>query len=291
MGVIRSGLFVITSVLLFFVFLAGNIFLTLNLSLDYEYVKPELVSVIKDVVEKEINLMGGTEEILGLMELSCQNNSIFTFNDSVSGYVFEIPCETVAEGSEAVINYQINDFVEKVYYEDYNCNFINCLKELEYPSNSLFFVSEKAKDYWKNKFYLTLIISIVLIVLIFFLIEQKPNLPIVVGSMLAISALPFMKLNWIFSFVSGITFLQFFTVFFTKAYTVFLISLISSLIILGIGIGLKFFQIGFMINNLFSKIPKKENPDSSNVVGLKKKIPKKEVSNVKQKTKSKIKNS
>jgi len=272
MGVIRGGLLVIVIISLFLVFLIGNIFLTLYFSLDYVNVKSELVSVVKDAVEEEISLIGGIEEEFGFMELTCQNNSNFVFSDDVSGYVFEIPCEIIFQGYDAVIDYQLNIFVEEVYYEDYDCGFLECIKETERP---FFLVSEKAKDYWKNKLYFSLIISIILIVAMFFLIEQKYNLPIVVGSLLAVSALPFMKLNWVLSFLPASSFLQFFTIFFTKAYTVFLISFIFGIIILIVGIILKFFQIGFKINDLFSKFSKKDKKVSSKEV---KEIVKKEMS-------------
>ncbi len=278
MGIIRGGLLIIVITSLFLVFLIGNIFLTLYLSLDYVNVKSELVSIVNSIVEEEINLIGGIEEEFKFMELACQNNSNFVFKDDISGYVFEIPCEIISQGYEAVVDYQINIFVEEVYYEDYDCNFLECIKETERP---FFLVSEKARDYWKTKLYFSLIISIILVVAMFFLIEQKYNLPIIVGSLLTASALPFMKLNWVLSFLPASSFLQFFTLFFTKAYTVFLISFIFGIIILIIGIILKFFQIGFKINNLFSRFSKKNKKVSSSEV---KEIVKKEISKSKKQT-------
>jgi len=237
MGFIRGSLLIIVSILLFLSFLLGNAFLTLNLSLDYENVQPKLVSAIKDVIEKEINLVGEIEEEFGFMESYCQNNSKFVF--SYSEYSFEIPCEVVAEGLEAVVDYQINAFVEEVYYEDYECDFWDCIKETEYP---FFLVSAKAKNYWGEKFYFSLIAAVIFIALTFFLVEHKTNSPILVGSLLAISALPFIKLDWILSFMNKYI-LGFLTIFFTKAHTVFLISLISGVVIFGIGIILKFFNL------------------------------------------------
>ena len=55
MGLIRGGLLFIVVVLLFLSFLVGNIFLTLNLSLDYNNVQPELTSVIRNIAENEFN--------------------------------------------------------------------------------------------------------------------------------------------------------------------------------------------------------------------------------------------
>ncbi len=254
MGIVRGGLFVIASVLLFLLFLVGNVFLTLSLSLDYASVQPELVSVVESIAGDEINLEQEVEGRLGSMELYCQNNSEYVFNDE-SGQVFVIPCEVVSQGPDAVVDYSVNNFVEEIYYKDYDCDFLDCFAETEQP---FFLISQKAKDYWNNKFYLSLFISLFLIALMFFLIEDKKNLPIVAGVLLLISALPFMKLNWVLSFFSDKSFLQFFTIFFAKAYTVFLISFSLGIILLGIGGVLKLFGIGFKISDFLDKLRKKK---------------------------------
>jgi hypothetical protein len=262
MGFIRGGLLVIVSVLLFSSFLAGNFFLTLTLSLDYDTIQPELVSVVSELSEDEINLRQVIDEELPFMEEYCQNNSEYVFSDQ--GHTFVIPCSVVSQGSDAIISYGLNTLVEEVYYKEYDCDFWKCLEKTGDP---FFLVSEKAKDYWKQKFYFSLIASIILVALAFILIEKRTSLPILVGIMLIASGIPFLIINWIsFNWIPlpmfGEYFVQLFTIFFAKSYTVFLISFILGLIVLGIGILSKFFSIGFKISNFFSKkkkgISKKE---------------------------------
>lgn len=300
MGAIRGVLLVIVSILLFLLFLAGNTFLTLSLSLDYDNVKPELVStmgafvedgmsfIIEEAVGEKVESIeaGLSDEInknLEIMEEYCQNNSDYVFSYGENTLV--IPCSVVSQGSEAIIEEGITNIVDDFYYAEYNCGFWDCFEKTGSP---FFLISEKAKDYWNSKFYLVLIASFVLIVLIFFLVEKKSNLFVVAGSLLIISALPFMKLN---SFVgsllnpflsaSGIpsdmssSFLNIFSIFFTKAYNVFLISVISGIVILSIGILLKLFGVGFTISNLFSRFQKKD-------VKKDKKFSKDKIKNIKQ---------
>jgi len=255
MGAIRGVLLVIVSVLLFLAFLIGNTFLTLTLSLDYDNIQTELVSSVRNAAENEINLNEVMTKNYPAMESYCKNNSEYVFKDDNSGYTFSTPCDIIAQGSEAVINYGANSFVEKIYYEDYDCEFWDCFKKTGSP---LFLISEKARNYWNSKFYLALIASVVLIILVFFLVEKKSNLFIVTGGLLIISALPFMKLDWALSFISEKSFLELLTVFFNKAYTVFLITLISGIVILSIGILLKLFGVGFKISNLLSRFQKKD---------------------------------
>ena len=264
MGFIRGGLLVVASIILFLSFLVGNVFLTLNLSLDYETIKPELVSVVKDISENEINVSGMIGENFEFMELYCENNSEFVSKYEEVDYTLVLPCDVVSQGSEAVIEYATESLVEEFYYKDYDCEFLDCLKETKTP---FFLVSEQAKNYWGSKFYFLISISFVLIGFMFFLIERKINLPIIAGSLLTISALPFMKFDSFLSLASDNSFFQFFIVFFTKAHTVFLISFISGLVILGTGIGLKLWRVGTGKDKKFSKnevkkIVKKEISES-----------------------------
>lgn len=253
MGFIRGGLLVIVSVLLFFSFLAGNLFLTLTLSLDYDSVQPEIASIVEELSEQEMNLGQIVNEEYPFMEEYCQNNSEYVFSEQ--GYTFAIPCSVVSQGSDAIFDYGLNTMVEDVYYKEYDCDFWDCIKETGTP---FFLISEKAKDYWKQNFYFSLIVSMILIALAFILIEKRTSLPIIVGVMLMISGLPFLMINWISlnlipSSMFGEYFIELFSIFFTKSHTMFLISFILGLIILGVGILLKFFWIGFKISNIFSR--------------------------------------
>jgi hypothetical protein len=250
MGLIRGGLSFIAVVLLFFSFLAVNIFLTLSMSLDYDNVQPELFSVIQLIAEDEINLDDVVNERFEVFDLYCQNNSDSDYVFNEMGYTFVIPCEVVYQGPDAVVNKAIGNLVEEVYYKDYNCSFFDCLEKMDVP---FFIVSAKAKDYWQSKLYFSMLSSLVLIGLMFLLFEQKFNLPVVVGILLILSSLPFMKLNWLLSFFSGSLYLQFFTIFFTKSYNVFLITFILGIIVLCFGLVLKFFNFGFWLQKFLTK--------------------------------------
>ncbi len=255
MGFIRTGLIVILSILLFLSLLVGNIFLTLNLSLEYNNIKPELVSVIKGVLETQMGSLEELGEGVQFMQLYCLNNSEFVTKYDKIDYTLAIPCETISQGSEAVINYGINNFVEDVYYKDYDCGFLDCFKKTEMP---FFLVSEQTRDYLSSKFYFLICLSFILIALMFFLVKHKTNLPIITGSLLAFSALPFMNFNSLLSFFPNNYFLQFFMAFFTKAHTVFLIGFISGLVILSVGIGLKLWRLGTGKDKKVSKNEVKE---------------------------------
>ncbi|MFH1787582.1 MAG: hypothetical protein ABH811_02220 [archaeon] len=247
MGLIRGGLLVIVFVLLFLSFLVGNTLFTLSLSLDYDAVKSELVRIADDFNGEEFDLNQKVDEIYPSMVLYCENNLEYVFSEQ--GNTFVVPCEVVFKGSDAVVDFGINSFIEGFYYKEYNCDFWNCFEE---TGESFFLVSQKAQDYWRGKFYLSILISIVLTCVTLVLIENRTTLPIIVGSLLSISALPFMKLNWLFSLTDNSLF-DFLTGFFSKSYTVFLISFILGLILIALGIVLKFFVVGFKISDLFSR--------------------------------------
>ncbi|GBE20191.1 MAG TPA: hypothetical protein ENG87_01320 [Candidatus Pacearchaeota archaeon] len=264
MGLIRGGLFVIVSVMFFLFLLVGNAALTLDMSLGYENVKLELGSVVESLAENQMNLTEVVDEDFEVMELYCQNNSAnsfeYIFNEQ--GFTFVIPCEVVFQGSGDVIDYGINSLIDEAYYQKYDCNFWDCMGNGKSP---FFFVSKQAKDYWHGKFYFALITLIVLLVSMFFLIEDKINLPIIIGSLLVVSSLPFMKLEWIAGIFSNEFFSSFFSIFFSSAYTVFLIVISLGVAVLIVGTLLKFFNIGFKISNLFKKDEKSKTVSKKEV--------------------------
>ncbi len=88
--------------------------------------------------------------------------------------------------------------------------------------------------------------------LVFFLVEVKSNAFILSGSLLAISSLPLIKIEQFLSLIP-FEFGEFLIVFFSEANTVFLISFITGLVVLIIGVVMKFFGIGFKIFEFFNK--------------------------------------
>ncbi len=234
MAVIRGGLLIIGSILLFLSFLAANVFLTFNLSLSYDNVKIELDPIVRELAEKEMNFTSiiVDREFL-LMQNSCQASSTYLF--SAAGYDFEVPCTVVAQGSDAVVDYSVNGLIDKIYFDKYDCAFWKCAKEKPFVM-----ISQKARDYWASKFYFILVVSLVLVAVMFFLVERKVNLFILVGALLGVAAWPFAKFDWAASLISNEYLASFFTIFFAGARIAFWVSLIAGLILLGIGIVLRF---------------------------------------------------
>lgn len=245
MGFFRGGLLFVAGVFLLASFLAGNVFLTLTLSLTPENLQEEFVSNLDKITEltgNEINLTKEIEEKFETIESHCENNSEFVFSEQ--GYTIDVSCEVVEEGHEAVVEEGVSDVIDKIYYENYSCGSPwKCLISFENP---LFLLSEQAKNYWKSMFYYSLIVSLFLVAIMFFLVERKSNLFFGIGFLLIISSLPFMKINAFLSFFDY-SFLQFITILFSEAYKVFLITSILGVVILLVGIGLKFFNFGSII--------------------------------------------
>lgn len=281
MGFIRGGLLIIIFVFLFIILFLGNVFFVLSLSLNYENVQEELGPVLKDltkdklnIIEENFNLTEEMEEAREFMEEHCQNESSYVFVEG--GYTFVIPCdilEELDENSQAIVDEGIENIIEQIYYDDYDCKFWNCFEETGLP---LFLVSEKAKNYWQDKFYFTLIAFAVMVILIFFLVEHKQNTPIVVGSILVLSSLPLLKLEKVIGSIIGDSYLAFVGVFFNKIDTIFWIVFISGLIIIGAGIALRFLHSDF-IKKKFSKkdvqklIKKSDEKKNTEVKSIKKK--------------------
>ncbi len=269
MGFIRGSAFVIISVVFFITLLLMNSMWVISSSLDYENIKQELVPVVKQTLKENINITSIIElQKYPKMQQYCKNMSEgegYVF--SVENYTFVVPCSELSNGTEAVIDSAIANFVHEQYYKEYSCDFWNCFDKETLPT---FVVSQHSKDYWQSKLYLSILAAFVLVGLMFFLIEKKTNLPLVAGSLVILSSLLFAKLeifitwmiNWLLTSPINLdTFLKFFSIVFTKSYKVFLIMLIIGLALLAFGIILKFFSIGFKIEEFFSKFGSKANKE------------------------------
>lgn len=256
MGFFRGGLLITVSILLFLSLLLGNILLILSLSLQYDNVKEGLTPLAQEFAEDKLNLIGENfnlteemEEAREFMKDHCQNATEYVFSEG--GYTFVVPCDIINESSEVFVEQGVDSIIEQVYYKEYDCDFWNCFSQDELP---LFLISEKAKDYWKAKFYFSIIASLILVVLLFFLVEQKPNFPILVGALLVLSSLPLLRLENLSSVISGQSYLEFISFFFNSSGGVFWSLFIVGLIILGLGISWRLLSLG----SLKKKFSKKE---------------------------------
>ncbi|MEJ2267795.1 MAG: hypothetical protein P8X70_01835 [Nanoarchaeota archaeon] len=281
MGFIRGVLIVFVCVTLFSTLLIGNLMWTIDMSLEYKNVKAELGNFMNDLVEQS-NIEDSIDKNIIIMQTYCQSNPEYVLEEDSSGFDFNIPCDIISQGSAGIINYIKTDFIEKVYYQEYNCNFWDCFEKTNSP---LFLVSEKAKNYWHNKFYFALLISLGLVGLSFLLVDKKSNVFFISGILLLVSSLPFVKLDSLLTFLSDKTLLRLLSIFFTESYTIFVVTLSISVILIGIGILFKFFKIGFKISNIFSKLFKKNKAKKVSEDKKTKEDNKKDLDNSKKKSK------
>ncbi|MCK5624333.1 hypothetical protein KAI04_00645 [Candidatus Pacearchaeota archaeon] len=251
MGFIRGALGVFVTILLFIIFLLGCSFLTLTLSLQYENVYDKIAPLIQGTLEEEIgvDIPAEIEKELENMNIQCE--------DYPEGYVFSeggfeitLSCETLTQGTDAIIASGVDSIIETAYYKDYTCDFWKCLGEEEIP---LFLVSEYARDYWKAKFYWALTVALVLIGCLFLLYKKKQNSFLIPGILLIVAAIPFLKIGTFMSFSGDKIVFELLSIFFSKARVVFNIAFFTGLGLVIIGFVVKLFLVGFKISKLFQR--------------------------------------
>lgn len=266
MGVIRGILLVLVSVTLFLSLFATALFWTLSSSLVYENVQRESVVVLKDLLESA-GMTGSISTIIPIMQSYCGNNtdSDYVFNEA--GYTMSVPCSSVSLGEEAIMNEMIESLVQIIYYTRYdNCNFWDCGGESGAP---LFLVSEKAYNYWNNKFYLLAGVSLILSILVFLLVKKKTNAPILAGGLLIVSSIPFLKLDSLLGLFLDKTLFKLLNIFLSQSFYVSLRMLIAGIILILLGVVFKIFKIGFSISGFLSKFQKKEKIKQETAVSKK----------------------
>ena len=246
MGLVKGTLMFLLTSLLLISLTFGNLALTLSLSIGQDNFQNEFVKNIASVIAEETQ--GNEEFEFGLENAKqvCLNNTEFKVN--VNGTDVSIPCERVQEGSQAVIEESIKDLVFEQESKSVKCdNPINCF--IKYK-DILF--SEEAKNYWNKMFYFSLVATLTIIGAMFFIVEEKLSLPISVGIMTVISSLPFFVINFILP-AFKISFLKPVSILFSQSYFVFLLMLGTGAVLITLGLGIKFFKMGYKISELFNK--------------------------------------
>jgi len=249
MGVIRKGFLVLVCVILFFCLLAGGLFWTVAMSLQYKTIEPQLKNVILDIANSQMNITAKIHQDYPYILNHCKTNTEYTYYYLEFKYNFVIPCTIAAKGESAIIDKEISDLINEIYYREYNCSFWSCFNQLQSP---FFLVSSFSMNYWNNNFRLALIVSLLLIFLLFFLAEKKRNFLLLTGSLFVSSAL-------ILKFVS-LFFLKIIASFFvnllpntisssdnfgflvSQSYKVFWVMIIIGAFLIGLGIGLKIWK-------------------------------------------------
>ncbi len=269
MGAIRGILLVFVCILIFFSLLVGSFLWTVSSSLQYENVQPGLSSLVDKVIDEQLDVGGKLnieekmDDLMPTIEAYCQDNQQYAF--VYGGNSIVIPCDILTQGPEAVISHGTNSLIEQYYYKEYNCDFWDCASEGEVP---LFLISQKAHDYWKSKFYFSLIAFFVLAVLTFLLVEKNTSFFILVGGLAIVAALPLLKTGSLISRLSnamgdlGEYVSEMILIFFNQANNVFIKIIIFGAVLLVIGIVLKIFHLGMAITNFFGKFGKSKGKTS-----------------------------
>lgn len=251
MGVLRGGLLVFVGILLFFSLLLLNATLVLFTSMEYGPLSVNLAPAVHEIVSDQV-----PEQVFLDMENRCQSLSAYSFTYEDLDFSLNIPCERITQGREQVIEYSVDVFLEKVYYDNYDCEFWDCVSNSEYP---FVLMSAKAQTYWKSKFYLFLIVSLILAVLAFLLFSKKLNFLMFLGLLTVGSAIPLRFLGKIFAAIIPISgFENLVLVFVSSANKVFLVMLIIGFVLFATGLILKILTTGDNIVTWF----KNRNKDS-----------------------------
>lgn len=262
MGLIRkTGVLLISSILLFSIFLTG-LFLTLDYSLDYNVIQPELQKTLNNLIAEQPNLDSQLQENIENIKQKCENLSQINISEYGENYsIQELPidlnCDSLNSGTSGIINSTTEALLNETYYKEYDCKmsatnlFIDCIKKTGSP---FFLISKQAQNYWNSKFRLFLFLSLFLAVTLFFLTETKSNSFLIAGILTLIAALPLMKIELLsFFFKIDKAILDVFLILFKEAYSVFLtMFFIGSFLIIG-AILFKFFNLGLKISSWFVK--------------------------------------
>ncbi len=248
MGFLRGAGLVIVGTIFFIGLIFAGLLYTFQNSLEYENLKVEVGNVLLDNVAGDQQLVRGVDSAIPYLQNYCKTHSSYPFNSDLSDLKIDVSCGSIRAGKQAIIDEIVNESLSQIYYQQYNCQFIDCLNQ----DKPLYLVSEEFKGYLISKFYFVLIALLILSGLMFLLVEHKANYFLISGALIIIAGLPFLVLKSIFFFMEdylyGIS-----NVFLATSHSTFIGFLIIGIIFLIVGIVWKLFIVGFKVSNFFSR--------------------------------------
>ncbi len=256
MGIFRGSIVLALTLLLFVALFFSTLFLTLNWSLNYNDVQPYIKNITITSAQNSgalANFENSYPSKRNLCQVQESANITFMTN------TFEVPCSIILKGENETTNYVINETAPGIYSKNYTCQFLDCIKQ---GNEQEFLLSQAAKNYWGKTFTTAIIISLIIFVLLFLFTKRKYTAFVAAGIGLIVSEIPFTKVTWLLSLISGIFPFKILPALFGKASAVFTISFILGIILIAFGIGFNLFKwgrkISEKINSTFKTMSKEE---------------------------------
>ncbi len=192
---------VIKSLTRSFIFLILVLLFTSFLSIIFanSFIEKDLGKhIVKNVITQSyLNEAGNIDDqqIRMMINEYCKyNDTIKLDTNSEDIGIIELKCSEVENKSkDEIIDILSEKIVDKIYYKNYTCDVITCLKQKEYTV----LYSEKGKRFLSNVEKLILIVFLVLIVLNIFLYDLISEKISMISKLIFVSALPLLIGNYI----------------------------------------------------------------------------------------------
>ena len=252
MGLLRHiGIFVL-AILFFITVFFGGAFLTFSMSLEYDNFKVNAKDLPQTIAE-DLNAIGIINENYAQMQEYCINKET-NYKFSQGNLTLNTPCSVVRLGPEKIIENSSDQFLEDVYYKEYNCKLLNCLDQnLGYYA----FTSEKSQIYF-NKLYKYSLLIAILLFLVLFLLSRPHNSGLVVSGLLLMGAsLIYKKLNFLVSLIPSEFVSKYSSIFVSQSENVFLIMILFGAAFFLIGIVFYFFNWSMKLSERINKFAEK----------------------------------
>src|SRR3989344_2868240 len=145
MSFIRGAGIVIIGAILFLGLIFAGLIYTFQNSLEYENLKGEVGNVLLENMASNQQLVQGVDSAIPYLQEYCKTHSSYTFNSELSDLKVDVSCGSIRAGKQAIVDEMVNESLSQVYYQKYDCEFVDCLnqdKPLFLVLKSIFFFME-----------------------------------------------------------------------------------------------------------------------------------------------------
>lgn len=269
MGLIKGALVVLASTIFFLAVLSSAIFYTIGTSLDHAAVEGNAID-LAGKISSGLNLTQELTSKMAVIKSTCRTAQNYLIN--YGQYTFRVSCTDANKSISVMLNDTIKNFVNDLYYEEYNCNFLDCFSKY----SPTFLISAKSQNYLFRLLYFSLTALILSAAALFLLTNKKRYYPFVTGFFIILSALILLGLGNLLNSFSNNLVATVAGIFFSKAEYISTILFIAGSALLLVGLIIELYRVEFKIYKMFSKME-----ESAKISNLQKQVNEKSSSNKK----------
>lgn len=147
--------------------------------INLENLKIALVPVAKKAILTQID----EKFLIEGIKLSCSFNETFEVPIENLNITYKLECNEIMKiKDEEKLDFLVSKGIEAIHYKKYDCDFIDCIRDLKGEQKFLYLISEDSSKFLSKFFLISFIVSLIFLSLAIFYLKNLKNIFKMLGS-------------------------------------------------------------------------------------------------------------